>query len=151
MEWLVEEMNEVMITNWNKVVGDDDTVYHIGDFTLTTSQSKFWEVFSRLKGRVVFIRGNHDKVLEKVFPGEMVDVKMIKSSGRNFWLSHYQHAEWPDKHKGTLHLFGHSHGNQQYTLAGAFDMCANSIGYTPMRLSEIALKADEQILEAGND
>ena len=139
----VEQMNETMIASWNKAVSDDDTVYHIGDFTLTMSQSKFWEVFSRLKGKIVFIRGNHDQILEKVFPGEMVDVKMVKGNDKNFWLSHYQHAEWPDKHRGVLHLFGHSHGRQTHNFVGAFDMCANSIGYTPMSLNAIAKKAEE--------
>lgn len=26
------EMNEQMIENWNRVVGAEDTVYHLGDF-----------------------------------------------------------------------------------------------------------------------
>ena len=27
----VEEMNETLIANWNNVVGDGDTIYHLGD------------------------------------------------------------------------------------------------------------------------
>ena len=30
----VEEMNETIIANWNKVVSQGDTVYHLGDFAL---------------------------------------------------------------------------------------------------------------------
>ena len=30
----VEEMNETIIANWNKVVSEDDMVYHLGDFAL---------------------------------------------------------------------------------------------------------------------
>ena len=30
----VEEMNEEMIRRWNSVVGVDDTVYYLGDFSL---------------------------------------------------------------------------------------------------------------------
>lgn len=30
----IEEMNETIITNWNRVVGIDDEVFHLGDFCL---------------------------------------------------------------------------------------------------------------------
>lgn len=30
----VEEMNEALIENWNKVVSDDDTVFHLGEYTI---------------------------------------------------------------------------------------------------------------------
>lgn len=28
----VEDMNETLIENWNRVVGQDDIVFHLGDF-----------------------------------------------------------------------------------------------------------------------
>lgn len=28
----VEEMTEVLVENWNSVVGPTDTIYHLGDF-----------------------------------------------------------------------------------------------------------------------
>lgn len=31
----VEEMNEALIENWNKVVSKDDKVYHLGDVAFT--------------------------------------------------------------------------------------------------------------------
>ena len=33
----VEEMNETLISNWNKVVGKDDFVFHLGDFSAKIS------------------------------------------------------------------------------------------------------------------
>lgn len=45
----VEEMNEALIENWNKVVSDDDTVFHLGDFAF--GGSNVWkEIIPRLKG-----------------------------------------------------------------------------------------------------
>ena len=34
-----DEMNEAMIDNWNSVVGEDDTVFHLGDFSLEVQKS----------------------------------------------------------------------------------------------------------------
>lgn len=34
----VEEMNEKLIENWNRVVSEGDTVFHLGDFALTMEQ-----------------------------------------------------------------------------------------------------------------
>ena len=50
----VEELNRVLINNWNNTVSKDDTVYILGDFG-DLSYAKF------LNGRKVFIRGNYER------------------------------------------------------------------------------------------
>src|SRR3990172_2849797 len=66
-----DEMNEVMIKNWNNTITDDDEVYHLGDFALC-SPTGAENIVRRLKGKKYLIRGNHDhknvlKVLAKYF------------------------------------------------------------------------------------
>ncbi len=51
------EMHEVMIDRWNSVVGDDDTVYHLGDFCFGKHNISIAE---RLKGKKKLVMGNHD-------------------------------------------------------------------------------------------
>jgi len=54
----VEEMNEAMISNWNKVVTPDDTVYCLGDFSLA---ARAVEVYTpRLNSTKLLVPGNHD-------------------------------------------------------------------------------------------
>jgi len=54
----VEEMNEALVANWNSVVGPDDIVYYLGDFSLAF---RAVEVFSsRLNGIKYLVPGNHD-------------------------------------------------------------------------------------------
>lgn len=54
-----DEMNEAMIDNWNSVVGEDDTVFHLGDFCLGGAEE--WnKILNRLNGRIYLILGNHD-------------------------------------------------------------------------------------------
>ena len=56
----VEEMNETMVERWNEVVKKEDMVYHVGDFGLG-SYDKLKEIFDRLNGRKIIVRGNHDR------------------------------------------------------------------------------------------
>lgn len=49
--------DEWLIDNWNKVVGDDDLVLHLGDFFF---KYDFEVLMQRLKGRIILLIGNHD-------------------------------------------------------------------------------------------
>jgi calcineurin-like phosphoesterase family protein len=55
----LEEMNETIVSNWNSVVGDNDIVYHLGDFSFG-GKDNIAKYARRLKGRIKFIMGNHD-------------------------------------------------------------------------------------------
>lgn len=50
----VEEMNKVLINNWNSIVGKNDIVYHLGDF----GDYRFREL---LNGKIILIKGNYER------------------------------------------------------------------------------------------
>ncbi|HVB11888.1 MAG TPA: 2'-5' RNA ligase family protein [Nitrososphaerales archaeon] len=56
----INEMNSVLIQNWNGTVGDNDKVYFLGDLTFGRDRkpSKYW--WPKLKGQKIFVKGNHD-------------------------------------------------------------------------------------------
>lgn len=56
----IEEMNETIINNWNKIVTNDDTIYHLGDFAFA-GMTRIKELIGMLNGNKIFVRGNHDK------------------------------------------------------------------------------------------
>lgn len=56
----VEEMNETLLQRWNVRVAPEDTVLHLGDFALGKAEQVV-PFRRRLNGRVVLIRGNHDR------------------------------------------------------------------------------------------
>jgi calcineurin-like phosphoesterase family protein len=68
----VEEMDELMVTNWNNTVGKHDTIYHLGDVVIPRPSLK---VLSRLNGRKILIRGNHDQGQLKDFSQYFEDVR----------------------------------------------------------------------------
>ena len=56
----LEEMDEALIGNWNRVVTNGDTVYVIGDL-MFRMQAHPAEVLQHLKGKKHLVLGNHDK------------------------------------------------------------------------------------------
>jgi calcineurin-like phosphoesterase family protein len=53
----IEEMDEAMVANWNRVVGPKDKVYHLGDVVINR---RAFPTLARLNGEKVLIKGNHD-------------------------------------------------------------------------------------------
>ena len=64
MFFSVNDMNNTIVENWNSVVNDNDTVYHLGDIALINSKKedlkRVLEILKKLKGQIVFLKGNHD-------------------------------------------------------------------------------------------
>ena len=66
----VEQMNEVLIRNWNSRVKEGDIVFHVGDFCFRNSKGgkvgeglpvKSIEIEKKLNGKIIHVKGNHDK------------------------------------------------------------------------------------------
>lgn len=76
---------------YNRVVSDDDLVFHLGDYSLLKSadREKFIPLISSLKGHKVLILGNHDSESKTFYKscGFLDVVKELKFS--YFYLCHY--------------------------------------------------------------
>lgn len=66
----LEHMNSEIIRRWNERVKPEDTVFHIGDFCFRNSPGgkpgegvpvKAVELEKQLNGKIIFIKGNHDR------------------------------------------------------------------------------------------
>ena len=65
------EMNETIINNWNSIVKNNDTIYHLGDFCLSTND-EIKSIFNKLNGNKILIRGNHDRKSVKFYPDFLI-------------------------------------------------------------------------------
>jgi calcineurin-like phosphoesterase family protein len=103
----VEEMDETMVNNWNKVVTDSDIVYHLGDVFF----GKGHQHLSRLKGRKRLILGNHDNAKSEHLNKTFQKILMWRMFPEfNALLSHVPvHKSVLYKTKYNIH--GHVHGN----------------------------------------
>ena len=99
----VEEMDKIIIKNWNNIVRDKDIVYFLGDLVLSRKKSKKTrELINMLNGEIVIIKGNHDKVGEKF--------RIIEYEGYKFMLIHNPDSSYTFNFDGWV-IHGHHHAN----------------------------------------
>lgn len=130
----VEEMDELMIENWNKVVKDGDIVYHLGDVYF----NKGYTHLHRLKGRKRLILGNHDDIkdmkLLNIFEKVMI-WRIFKEF--NCVLTHIPMHESGFYEKVDYNLHGHIHAQKSPTEQH-INCCVEVMNYTPVSIEEIA-------------
>ena len=141
----LQEMDDTLIRNWNQVVHPEDTVYHLGDFTLAGTEEAH-HYFSQLNGTISIIPGGHDKRwLHKweYVPGLGQSVAILPPlhtirlsiSGLEqpqlIVLCHYSMRVWDRSHYGSWHLYGHSHGNLP-PLKNSLDVGVDCWDYRPV-------------------
>lgn len=136
----INHMRETLIANHNQKVPENGLTYHIGDmFWESVSLDDACAIMKRLNGRHIFLWGNHDKtsVVNGLSFDRVADVLEIRQEGApKIFMSHYAHRVWPGSHKGTYHLFGHSH-NQLPDYGLSLDVGVDGNNFTPYSLSEI--------------
>ena len=102
----VEEVDELMIENWNKMVKPTDKVYHLGDCFYKSSNPD--QIMSRLNGQKVLCRGNHDRREAQWYLKYFKDVRSTFHIDGNYLLGHF--PIHPDsKGRFVRQLHGHIH------------------------------------------
>lgn len=135
----VEEMNNTMIENWNRVVGKDDTVYHLGDFG-------DYEFAKYLNGNIKLLFGNYERdefggsipiaftILEQNgFNNFSMQYEMIKSfNDKTYSLVHEPNNGNPNNFK----LFGHIH-KLQMVKRNALNVGVDCHNFTPISIETV--------------
>jgi calcineurin-like phosphoesterase family protein len=133
----VEEMNRVMIDNWNSVVRKQDIVYHLGDFSfLPPERSK--KIFDQLNGEKHLVLGNHDRNMRGMGWASISDYKEIKVNGQAITLLHYAMRVWNKSHRGAWQLYGHSHNSlEDLDSALQIDVGVDARNFYPISFEEV--------------
>lgn len=162
----VDQMNEDLIKRWNSVVGQDDIVFHLGDF-MFGNINRFWEYRSRLNGKIYLIHGNHDYKLmcegniEEGFEDICAQMN-ICVDGQKIYLSHFPFLTFDGifKDKPSWQLFGHVHSNKNhpytspdmprlnYLLPTQYDVGTDNNDYTPVSFAQVKEIIEKQIAKA---
>ena len=154
----VSEMDEALIRLWNQTVSPNDTIYHLGDFTLG-GQEMARGYFRRLNGTIKAVPGGHDHrwckthwlgKMGNYFSAQGVPVEILhplhtlKTQGVVVVLCHWAMKTWHLSHHGSYHLFGHSHSR----LSG--DGRSMDVGVDAHHYRPVSLPAIIQELNNGN-
>ena len=114
------EMHQHMKEKWNSKITNGDTVYILGDIAMRGTNEELIALVAQLKGRKVLIKGNHDDVSDMRYKNifeEIYDYKEITDyvdqDAYKLVLSHYPILMWNGQHRGTIHLYGHTHNTYE--------------------------------------
>ncbi len=140
-----DEMNKVMISNWNSVVDDSDTVYILGDVTFGRGHRPIDHWMGKLKGNKFLVKGNHDKgkVTKAI---KIANGTILEYSGWKFMLMHEPNR--PASWKGwIIHGGKHNHDLTNFPLVNCkkktINVCVELTDYKPVLLDELIKKINE--------
>lgn len=126
----VQEMDEVLIENWNKTVKPTDTVIHHGDFSYKGEKNPE-HYTKKLNGDIIYIRGNHDpknwgRPYHEFFEKDKL-----------FVCFHYPIEEWNGWYRGAIHTHCHTHNHKLKSAERRFNVTVESCGYKPISIEQI--------------
>lgn len=150
----IDEHDEAIINNWNNMITSDDIVYMFGDLMMSADRKGGLEKLSRLNGKIILVRGNHDtdakfndyltcqNVCAELSTKD-VFAKVIKVGKWSFLLSH-----WPTMVGDTIHgkhshrffcLHGHTHSNDKFQFFdhGCYNVAMDAHNCRPVNIKEI--------------
>ena len=108
----VEEMNAVLIENWNRVVDEEDLTWILGDFCAGNG-TRWRDLLNRLNGVKALILGNHDApaAVEEArdLLADVAQYREILDGGQHIVLCHYPIPAFHDHYFSWIHLHGHVH------------------------------------------
>lgn len=139
----VEEMNQVLLENYNSVVHKNDTVYILGDISHRLPVEKTNELIAKLNGKKILIKGNHDKKYDVDLFEEICDFKVVALNGICFALMHYPMLSWPNANRGSIQLHGHIHSYADYNLQNRkdgirrYDVGVDANGFKPVAVKDV--------------
>ena len=134
------EMDETLIKLWNSVVGSDDIVYVLGDFTLSRRKGTISGLVNKLNGRMILIMGNHDTRRPKDYIecGFEVATRKPMMVDPGVILMHEPFNDESLIYDKYLYFFGHVHNNPSIMDDYSNCMCVSveRINYKPINLDE---------------
>ena len=158
----LEQMNDKIVESINSVVGEDDTLFHLGDWSFGG-----YDNIEEFRNRIVcknihLILGNHDHHIER----NKGDIQRLFSSVNQYLrlqvsvypstklyagevdlvMMHYPIASWHNMNDGVIHLHGHIHlpPDKKLSQGKAMDVGVDGNNLMPYSLGEIMNIMDKQ-------
>ena len=157
----LDHMNAVLANNINCMVGEDDILIHLGDWSFGGFE-KVQEFRDRILCKNIhLVLGNHDDHISR----NKENVQRLFSSVQNylrlevrrpinkattekftFVCMHYPIASWHDMNQGVIHLHGHVHLPAHLRIAEgkAMDVGVDGNGLEPISMDKVVKLMSKQ-------
>ena len=161
----LEHMNAHLVDNINEVVGQDDILFHLGDWSFGG-----FEQIERFRNQIVcrnihIITGNHDHHIENDREGiqsifssvnKYLNLNVKWNVGtplmgeQRFALMHFPIASWDNMAKGAIHLHGHVHFEVDKRIGAGkmMDVGVDGNGLYPIEMSEVLILMRNQPIKS---
>ena len=142
----VQDVDDLIVDNWNKTVSKRDIVYVLGDITMENHRS-IASYLSRLTGVIRVVGGNHDTRQCCDAIRDLGITVMGCMIYKGFICTHVpiHPSELHGYYRGNIH--GHIHNPNIDFGENYFNVCCERIGYTPMLFDEIEAEFTERKLK----
>lgn len=136
----IEEMDEALIENWNRVVKPGDKVYHLGDVWMGSGERAYKNI-RRLNGKKRLVLGNHDDA--RSAPLQAFQKICLFRSFKEFGLMLTHVPVHPSSiiraGEGAINIHGHIHTNP--SPPGPYKcVCVEQTNYTPVNIEKLRVK-----------
>jgi len=129
----IHYMNADLVKYHNEVVGEEDIVFHLGDFSFGDKE-KTQSIIDLLNGKYHhFVKGSHDNWLND----DIENIFEVNIDGHHIVLCHYAMRVWPRSHYNSWHLFGHSHGRLREIYGKSMDVGVDCNQFRPISFLEV--------------
>ena len=157
----LDQMNDRIVNGINTVVGQDDILFHLGDWSFGG-----FEMIEQFRNRINcrnihLILGNHDHHIER----DREDIRRLFTSvnqylelevkgkewEQNYVLMHYPIISWNKMNDGVIHLHGHVHlsADRRIGKGKTMDVGVDGNGLNPLHTSDIKRLMGNQPIKSG--
>ena len=157
----LDQMNDRIINGINAAVGQDDILFHLGDWSFGGFE-RIEEFRNRINCRNIhLILGNHDHHIER----DREDIRRLFTSvnqylelevkgkewEQNYVLMHYPIISWNKMNDGVIHLHGHVHlsADRRIGKGKTMDVGVDGNGLNPLHTSDIKRLMSNQPIKSG--
>ena len=138
-----DEMDEVLIENWNSCVKPEDLVWVLGDWAMC-KEEKAKHITNSLNGTKYIVLGNHDRKPHKMVEMGFTQTRrhyLTEVGGLNILMHHKPRGKLVQEIEYDILLHGHQHSRNKISGTTSINMCVEAWDYTPVPAEEVYIIA----------